>query len=81
MKFWRRTKQQNVHVAICIHSKLNSLNRAIYSSWMESKILKSCCKMAGICKMEDETLKESGGIAATGLHRSGVVLLVLLRFG
>ncbi|KAK9180711.1 hypothetical protein WN944_023846 [Citrus x changshan-huyou] len=70
MKFWRRTKQQNVHVAICIHSKLNSLNRAIYSSWMER-----------ICKMEDETLKESGGIAATGLHRSGVVLLVLLRFG
>lgn len=31
--------------------------------------------------MENETLKESGGIATTGLHRSGVVLLVLLRFG
>ncbi|GAY49958.1 hypothetical protein CUMW_123080 [Citrus unshiu] len=39
------------------------------------KILKSCCKM------EDETLKESGGITATGLHRSAVDLLVLLRFG
>ncbi|GAY41139.1 hypothetical protein CUMW_057140 [Citrus unshiu] len=26
----------------------------------------------GICKMEDETLKESRGIAAIGLHRSGV---------
>ena len=37
--------------------------------------------MAGICKMKEETLKESGGIAATGLHRSSVVLLVLLRFG
>ena len=31
--------------------------------------------------MEDETLKESGGITATGLHRSAVDLLVLLRFG
>ena len=31
--------------------------------------------------MVEETLEESGGIAATGLHRSGVVLLVLLRFG
>lgn len=106
MKLWRRTKQQNVHVAIYIHSKLNSLNRAIYSSWMESKILVPpnistdiklinylqffsfylFCRVStrvqkSCCKMEDETLKESGGIAATGLHKSVVDLLVLLRFG
>ena len=37
--------------------------------------------MAGICKIEEDTLKESGGIAANGLHRSGAILLVLLRFG
>ena len=30
--------------------------------------------------LEEEMLKESGGIATTGLHRSGIVLLVLPHF-